>query len=485
MLLRRNVIFFRLAVLLYSFSALGNAQQHEWPTTPASPIPTAPELGLLDCVQRVLDYYPVLKKQHANVEEALAQRALAAGGLFPRVQGLASVVQTNNPVNVFGMLLNQRAFTQSDFDVDNLNNPASRTNFNFAFNGEMPLFNAFQTISSIRAASHSLAASRSQEEFVKMEAALVAVESYLRVLLWERNYAISEAIDAESGKDIRQAEDLKKRGMILGADYYAAKVIGSNITQFKRESDARRKTARIILNILMNDEPSKQYRFVGTLPAEPRLNRDLVFWLRDADMSRKDLAAARDSIKAQEAELFKERASILPRISALGNVQENTHNLHTGGGSYLIGFGGKMDLADSTYYPRVRKAMAGLHQMQDDEAKLKDSISRSIAEAYEKYEAVLFNVPVALQAVRDVSEAVNLTAPLYREGRKSIKDLLEIRTYGLNTNTNADQLLNESEMGYASLLFISGMLDEKEIREMEHRLEGKDDKAEKGGVGKQ
>jgi len=470
MLPRENISIYRLVVLLALFPAIGNTQPQDTTTIPASPPRNIPELSLLTCVQRVLDYYPVLKKQHAHVEEALAQRALAAGGLFPRIQGLSSVVQTDNPVNVFGMLLNQRAFPESDFDVDNLNNPPHRTNFNFAFRGEMPLFNAFQTVSSIRSAGHTVEASRSQEDFVRMEAALVAVEAYLRVILWERNFALAEEIDRDSEKDIRQAEDLKKQGMILGADYYAAKVIGSHITQFRREADARRRTARILLNILMNDDPQKQYRVRGYLPREARANRELASWLRDAEQSRKDLAAVRAAIKAQEADVLRERASLLPRIGALGNVEENTHNLRNGGGSYLIGFQGKMDLADSTYYPRVRKAIAGLHALEEDEAQLKDAIARSLAEAYEKYEAVRFNIPVVLQAVGDVSEAVNLTAPLYREGRKSIKDLLEIRTYGLNTRTNADQLLNEAEMGYASLLFISGTLGEKELREMEHRL---------------
>ncbi len=458
-------------VIMPFFVATGYTQPRSDTTSPAPPPGNVPELSLLSCVQRVLDYYPILKKQHANVDEALARRALAAGGLFPRIQGLGSVVQTDNPVNVFGMLLNQRAFTESDFDVDNLNNPPRRTNFNFAFRGEMPLFNAFQTISSIRSAGHTVAASRNQEDFVRMEAALVAVEAYLRVILWERNYALAEEIDGDSGKDIRQAEDLKQRGMILGADYYAAKVIGSTITRFGRETDARRRTARMLLNILMNDDPQKQYRLRGYLPREPRANRELASWLRDAEQSRKDLAAVRAAVKAQEADLFKERASLLPRIGAVGNVEENTHNLKNGGGSYLIGFQGAMDLADCTYYPRVRKALAGLHKLQEDETQLKDAIARSLAEAYEKYEAVRFNIPVVLQAVGDVSEAVKLTAPLYREGRKSIKDLLEIRTYALNTRSNADQLLSEAEMGYANLLFIAGTLDEKEVREIERRLE--------------
>ncbi|MEI6632255.1 MAG: TolC family protein [Chlamydiota bacterium] len=432
----------------------------------------APVLTFDECVRRVLAWYPVLKKQHARVDEALAERALAVSGLLPRGRGVASVTATDSPLNVFGMLLNQRSVTMRDFEPDNVNNPGRRTNFNFGLQGEMPLFNAFQTFYAIRAAKLSVEASRGQESFTGMEASLLAAEAYLRLLLCERTYALAERVHADGEKDIREAESLKERGMILGADFYAAKVIQGGITQTERRCDARRRAARLLLNILMNEDPARDYAIEGALPSGTREAKPLADWLSAAEKARPDLAAVRAGVKAQEAILSKEKTSILPRVSALGAVEENTRDMRHGAGNYTMGFAGNMDFLDPSYLPRIQRARGRMEQLIQDEAILMDSIRRSISEAYENYGAVRFNLPVLAQAGADAREAVNLTAPLYREGRKSIKDLLEIRNMSLGMDSAADQLRYDSELGYATLLFLSGSLGEPEIREMGRRIAG-------------
>ena len=453
---------------------------------PASPLPAlplkgggdmregskdaAPILTFDECVRRVLAWYPVLKKQHARVDEALAERALAVSGLLPRGRGVASVTATDSPMNVFGMLLNQRSVTMRDFEPDNVNNPGRRTNFNFGLQGEMPLFNAFQTFYSIRAAKLSVEASRGQESFTGMEASLLAAEAYLRLLLCERTYALAERVHADGEKDIRDAESLKERGMILGADFYAAKVLQGGITQTKRRCDARRRAARLLLSILMNEDPAKEYALEGSLTSGTREAKPLADWLSAAEKTRADLAAVRAGVKAQEAILSKEKTSILPRVSAVGAVEENTRDMRHGAGNYTMGFSGGMDLLDPSYLQRIQRARGLMEQLTQDEAILRDSIRRSLSEAYENYEAVRFNLPVLAQAGVDAREAVNLTAPLYREGRKSIKDLLEIRNMSLGMDSAADQLRYDSELGYATLLFLSGSLDEPQLREIGKRI---------------
>lgn len=430
----------------------------------------APVLTFDECVRRVLAWYPVLKKQHARVDEALAERALAVSGLLPRGRGVASVTATDSPLNVFGMLLNQRSVTMENLEPDNVNNPGRRTNFNFGLEGELPLFNAFQTFYAIRAAKLSVEASRGRESFTGMEASLLAAEAYLRVLLCERTHALAERVHADGEKDIREAENLKERGMILGADFYAAKAIQGGITQMERRCDARRRAARLLLNILMNEDPAREFALEGALPSGAREAKPLADWLSAAERARADLAAVRAGIKAQEAVLAREKTSILPRVNAVGAVEENTRDMRHGAGNYTMGFSGNMDFLDPSYLPRTQRARALLEGLRQDEAVLSDSIRRSLSEAYEDYGAVRFNLPVLAQAGADAREAVKLTAPLYREGRKSIKDLLEIRNMSLGMDAAEGQLRYDSELGYATLLFLSGSLDEPELRGIGKRI---------------
>ena len=64
-------------------------------------------LTFLDCYQKVLAHYPALKKRYEQLEQAKAGRNIAIADLFPHVQGVGSMTTTNDPVGVFGMLLQQ------------------------------------------------------------------------------------------------------------------------------------------------------------------------------------------------------------------------------------------------------------------------------------------------------------------------------------------------------------------------------------------
>jgi len=181
-------------------------------------------LTFLDCYQKVLVHYPALKKKYEQLEQARAERNIAIADLFPRVQGLASMTTTTDPVSVFGMLLQQNKFTQGDFALNELNNPHHRTDYRLGLEGEMLLFDSFNTISKIRSARRMVKSADLEADFTEMEAGIVTLESYLGVLLAKEVFAITAAMKDQSDKDLKQAEDLNQKGLILGADFYAAKV---------------------------------------------------------------------------------------------------------------------------------------------------------------------------------------------------------------------------------------------------------------------
>jgi outer membrane protein TolC len=433
----------------------------------AGEVPASDELSFGAFCTKVVNYYPKLARGGETVEIAIARKWQAYAGYLPHIYGNASMTTSDDQVYVFGTLLRQKSFTNSDFLLSNLNDPASRTNYNIGIYGEMPIFDAMQTIYKVRSSKFMLESAKHDQAFVKMEALLVATDAYLHSLSLRDMLKIAEEALTDSENDVKQAEDLKSKGMILGADYYAAKVMFGNIKSARNELLEEKKRMDALLNILMGEDPLKPVELAGDLKDNGKsLDKALDAWLVDAYASREDLRSIESAMSSRQAELSREKSTILPRISGFGNLQENTQNFVKGGGTFTVGLRGDIDLFDPTYSGRVKEAKAALKSLEYEKMILADSVKKDVTEEYSRYQTIVANMPVVREMAGDSKEAVSLTLPLYREGRKSIADLLEMRQAYLYTNKTYYNILAGSGSSKARLLFVSGSLDRQKAEEI-------------------
>lgn len=409
---------------------------------------------------RVVKYYPQLAREGEGVEAAIARKWQAYAGFLPRIYGSASMTTSDDQVYVFGTLLRQKSFTNSDFLLSNLNDPASRTNYNMGIYGELPIFDAMQTIYKVRSSKFMLESARHNQSFARMEAVLVAADAYIHALAVRKMLEIAENVSRESENDVKQAEELKSKGMILGADYYAAKVMFGNIKSSRNELIEEKERADALLNILMGSDPLNAIELEGDIRDNGQsADKTLDVWLVDAYSLREDIRSIDSAICGRESEVSRQKSTILPRITGFGNLQENTQNFVKGGGTFTVGLRGDIDIFDPTYPGRVKEAKAALKSLEYEKMILTDSVKRDVTEEYSKYRTIAANMPVAREMAQDSKEAVSLTVPLYREGRKSIADLLEMRQAYLYTNRTYYAILAGSGSSRAKLLFVSGSLD--------------------------
>ena len=430
-------------------------------------------LTFLDCYQKVLAHYPALKKRYEQLEQAKAGRNIAIADLFPHVQGVGSMTTTNDPVGVFGMLLQQNKFTQADFALSELNNPNHRTDYHFGLEGEMLLFDSFNTISKIRSARRLVKSADLEADFTEMEAGIVTLESYLGILLAKEVLSVTAAMKDQSDKDLKQAEDLNQKGLILGADFYAAKVTAAGIERERNRAQAMLKSSRMLMNILMGEDLESTWEPVGKLPEYVQDKGEVRTWIATAYQQRKDLAAMDQMIDAQRIESLRQKTSFLPKFYGFGSLNEHTSDWHTGGQDYSVGFKGTIDLFDPTLPGRIKEAKHRYEELKVDRQALRDEIAKGLAGELTRFETVIMDLPVLKQASKDAEQASDLTAKLYQEGRKSIADLLAMRRASLTTITEFEQVLFGLEVEYAKLLFLSGQLDENGLHLVNTRLKGR------------
>jgi len=434
--------------VIFSVSALSLAEAAE----------SAKELTFSEFYSRVLEYYPKLKEQSADVGSALAGKLEAAAGLMPSLKGLSSVTVGDDQVYVFGTLLKQKRFTNEDFALSRINTPKSQTNYNFTLRGEMVLFDAFSTVYKMREAALKLGASMDEKELVKTEALLIASEAFLNAVMVDRVYGTLEVLIKNSEEDLKQAEDLTKQGLILGADFYAAKVTLGKLRAERNTLLQEKRASYALLNILMGSDPETEFVISADIAGNVPGGVGLAEWLARAYQGRYDILAYDKRINAQEIEVKRRELSFLPTMKGFADIQENTQNLYTGGQSYMLGIAGEMDIFDPAYGARVKGAKAELKKIRYERDMLKDTIARDINQAYSQFESNRANLPVIEEMNTDAKQAVDMMLPLYREGRKSIADLLEIRHAFLGAVDEYYAAHINSKIAYARLCYLSGRL---------------------------
>jgi len=433
----------------------------------------AEPLTFSDFLDKTQAHYPRLKAQQLRAEEALAAEHAAVAGFFPRFKGISEWTRSNDPVYVFGTLLKQGAFTQGDFDVAKLNDPDARSNFAVGVEGQWTLFDAFDTISKVNASKHRAQSEKLNEEFAGAEVSLLAIEAFYRAVLEENLAALAEDIWAVSGKDIGEAESLSQKGLILGADYYAARVNMGAIERMKNRFARDARSSKILLNVLMGEDPLKEQVLSYEVEPAEASGQGLAAWLETAYGSRKDLEAAHSLVEAAKAESFKEKMSFLPKLQAIGRFEDDTRDWRGDRNHYLLGVKGEMDLFDPSYGARKDQAALKLKETIETKNALKDEIVRSLTEEYGRYETILADVPVTARMLEDVQKAAELTEKLYREGKKSVADLLEIRRIYLESAVQAFETRFYTQTGRSRLLFLSGTLDRAQAEDIGRGLKKK------------
>ncbi|MBN2143450.1 MAG: TolC family protein [Candidatus Aureabacteria bacterium] len=424
-------------------------------------------LTLSEFCSRVLNHDPTLKKQSASVEEALAGQAIASSMRWPKVEVAGTFLSSNDPVSVFGMLLKQGAFSQSDFSLERLNNPSSRSNWNFLLQAGLPVFDGLQIRLSAESARYAAESAKRMQSFFKSKTILVAAQAYLNTVLAQLIFDAAGKTTMQAEEDLQQAEQLKTKGMILGADFYAARVVYAGMTQMKNQAQKRIQECFMIMAILAGDPLNDEYHVVRECSEDIPASIPLEEWIQKAFNKREDLLAVRLAVEAKETELKREKAASLPRVSVFASAESNAaSSWDEQGTSYTAGLKGTFDLYDPSRSSRIKKIEKELEQLIQDEKILQDRIVMDMTSAWKNEEVLFMNLDAARQSVQDSSEAVKLVEPLYREGRKSIADLLEMRMASQSAANNLDEIRTKLEILRIQLLFLSGELDERRLVEI-------------------
>jgi outer membrane protein TolC len=422
-----------------------------------------PVVPYKEYLQEVLDYYPSLKKQYANIDKALSEKALAASSRMPHFWASADFQYGNDPVYVFGALLRQNKFDTDDFDLDRLNEPKSYANTTGSIQGQWLLFDFSQTASRIKSAGLLAESAHYQAEMTKMEAILAASEVYSRLGMTQDLLKVFDQVTNDGQADVSFAESLGTKGLDLGAAFYLARMTETKLLQTKNEIMAQAAALTMVFNILRGQDPAEPVRVDLDFNKEVHLNGDVQEWIAKALNDRLDIKAIAKELEAQGVEVNRERTSFLPQISAYGQAGDDWHGLNQSGGkNYVVGLKATMNIFDPGYSDRVKKARAETDFLKDQYQETKDHAAQDAAETFYELQALKSNSGLALKALEDAKQATALMAPLYKEGRLSIDQILSVRAGLVEAYEHWIRLENAYRQNILSLELYAGELDQNE-----------------------
>jgi outer membrane protein TolC len=366
-----------------------------------------------------------LRIAESQVAQARAKKFQTWAGHLPWVKLTESGIRTNDAVQAFGMRLKQERFTQADFSIVALNDPAPITNFQTQLEIRQPLFLGGETLYGRKAATMGVKASEAQ---LVRQAQLVRFETarayWGAVLAQEALRAVQKGLETAqkhaTQTEVRYREETADMADVLAARVRVAELEGEALRASNVVANAR---DNLILVMGLNFDDG--LTLTDSLMRKPVPN-DLERLLDVAQKHRPDFQAAQLQEKATGYGVGVARAKYIPQVSAFATFAFDSEDLlKREGESWLVGGQVSWDIfSGGQTLGKVREAKAThLGARAAVEFKQTDVI-REVRASYRNVMAANAQVDIAQRAVGHSEERLRIAQLQYREGLSTSLDLL-------------------------------------------------------------
>ena len=409
----------------------------------ASPAGAQAPLDLHQALARAdsLAYANRMARGSADARHAQAMAPLK--GILPSLAVDGGYTQTTDPIGAFGTTLRQRATTVAAFDPHALNFPAPARDYAGGVEVQQPLFNADAWVGR-RAASLAAQAADAGTQWTRYAVRADVVRAYFGAAVADAQVEALDSAAAAAHAHVRAAQSMERNGLVTRSDMLLASVRANELDAQLAAATGNAGMARRQLATLVA-MPGRAVDVDARLPASDALRAEVAADTAAGDVAgRADLRAATLGARAAGADVYRARATYLPRLNAFGRY--DWHSLshpYAGLPSWTAGvmlswspFAGGAQLSD-TRRAEAQRASAdaaadGAHaQAQLQEAQTRtdlvvalrqmDLAERSAAQAIEahrivtrKYEGGLATIVELLDAAAaEARTAVELSAARY------------------------------------------------------------------------
>lgn len=345
-----------------------------------------------------------LARQRIAAAQAGLEQAEAA--FWPKLQLQSSYTRTDNPMNVFGSILNQRAYSpRLDFndvpDVDNLNVKGLVT---------VPLYAGGRNAALRQAGKASLQAARREDEAVRNALGFEIARAFHTILKTREFVRAMEAVVNAFEKNVAVAHKRLEGGALLRTEVLDLEVrLAQAREDLVRARNSQTLAERTLRNLVGIEEG--EFTASDSFPTVAAVD--------SSDFSqRPELAAARHRERAAEEQLRGAKSGYLPRVSAFGSVDyDYGWKYDRDGASYTAGALVQWDIWDGRLTrAKVREASANLESAREEERKIRLALDLEVERARLELKTANERLSATSQAVAQAAESAELTRARFEQG---------------------------------------------------------------------
>jgi outer membrane protein len=381
-----------------------------------------------------------LARQRVAAAQAGLEQANAA--FWPRLQFQSSYTRTDNPMMVFGSILNQRAYPSAGInfndvpDVDDLNARGLAT---------VPLYAGGKNKAGRETAKANTEAARQDSEAVRNALGFEVSRSFYSVLKSRQFIKAAEAAVNSFESNLNIAKKRLDGGTLLKTDVLDIEVrLAQAREDLVRARNANALAGRSLRNLLGIEEG--EFVVADTAPTVTAPDSD--------DFSpRAELAAARQRERAAQEQVRGAKSGYIPRVSAFGSLDyDYGWKYENGGGSYTAGALLQWDLWDGKLIrAKVSEAKANLESAREEQRKLRLALDLEVEQARLELKSANERLIVTKQAVSQASESADLTRVRFQQGAAISTQLMDAETALLSARVRRAEAEADQQIAVAAL----------------------------------
>jgi outer membrane protein len=417
-------------------------------------------LTLAEAVERALQNNPMVHASEAGIDIAAAGVSEAKAGRLPLLKFSEKYTNSNNPVYVFGSLLEQGRFGPNNFDVGFLNHPGSLSNFRSSVDLQIPVFNRFKVQSGIEQARIRSDQSQSEAGWVRQQLRLQVIQTYFGLLVARQRQEVAADAVRTAQAEVEDIQSRVEQGLAVRSDLLAMEVQLADFRQQQVQAAGDEQTALAALNSVLSVPVGTPVQLAGQLEERsfPVPQQDEL--IKTALTSRPDYLNAAKQVDLARQQIRVARGSWWPDLNLFAQVGQSTQDFSNGSGDFAVGASLNFDIVDFGRLPRIEQAVAQSRRAQADQDQTANRVRLEIVQALQRYLTSKQRLQLTSTAVEQATEAQRIVQDRLDVGLTTVTDVLRAQTDLLRARLNQLGARYENYLGYAQVLLASGTLDD-------------------------
>jgi outer membrane protein len=415
-------------------------------------------MTLSSAVDLALKNNPLIRITLSGQEIADAQLREARAGWFPLLQFSETFTRGNNPVFVFGSLLEQGQFGPQNFQISTLNNPDPLSNFRTAFNLRQAVFDQLQTYTRVTQARLGQHQADLQKAMVEQQVRFEVIRAYYGILVSHAKKEVAEEAITMAEADVKRSRDRFQSGLVVQSDLLAAEVQLGEFRQQQVDAKGDVAIAYADLNTVLGlpvDTSQKVTGELGDKRFEMTPQEELI---RLALLHRPDYVRSGYGVQLSKEGVTGAKREYLPRVDLFGNFGVSGENLSSGSSDYTFGASFTFNIFDPGRTARISKARAAESIATAEQQHLANQIRLEVVRAYQQYVSARERLVIAGQLIEQATETHRILQNRYREGLTIITEVLRAQTALVRSRLNLIAARYDHYVSYAHLLLSIGKL---------------------------